>query len=99
MSELAKWYVVHTYSGYENSVAANILKAAENRRMQDLIQEVNIPMETVKEITDSGEKTVERKVFPGYVLVKMVLTDETGTSCTTCAAPRASSAPTGRRSP
>ena len=76
MSELAKWYVVHTYSGYENSVAANILKAAENRKMQDLIQEVNIPMETVKEITDSGEKTVERKVFPGYVLVKMVLTDE-----------------------
>ena len=69
MSELAKWYVVHTYSGYENSVAANILKAAENRKMQDLIQEVNIPMETVKEITDSGEKTVERKVFPGYVLV------------------------------
>ena len=56
MSELAKWYVVHTYSGYENSVAANILKAAENRKMQDLIQEVNIPMETVKEITDSGEK-------------------------------------------
>ena len=76
MSELAKWYVVHTYSGYENSVAANILKAAENRKMQDLIQEVNIPMETVKEITDSGEKTVERKVFPGYVLVKMVMTDE-----------------------
>ncbi len=99
MSELAKWYVVHTYSGYENSVAANILKAAENRKMQDLIQEVNIPMETVKEITDSGEKTVERKVFPGYVLVKMVLTDESCISCTTCAAPRASSAPTGRRSP
>ena len=77
MSELAKWYVVHTYSGYENSVAANILKAAENRKMQDLIQEVNIPMETVKEITDSGEKTVERKVFPGYVLIKMVMTDDT----------------------
>ena len=77
MSELAKWYVVHTYSGYENSVAANILKAAENRKMQDLIQEVNIPMETVKEITDSGEKTVERKVFPGYVLVKMIMTDDT----------------------
>lgn len=67
--------------------------------MQDLIQEVNIPMETVKEITDSGEKTVERKVFPGYVLVKMVLTMRAGISCTTCAAPRASSAPTGRRSP
>ena len=75
MSELAKWYVVHTYSGYENSVAANILKAAENRKMQDLIQEVNIPMETVKEITDSGEKAVERKVFPGYVLVRMELDD------------------------
>ena len=76
MAELAKWYVVHTYSGYENSVAAAILKAAENRKMQDLIQEVNIPMETVTEFTDAGEKTVERKVFPGYVLVKMVLTDE-----------------------
>ena len=76
MAEAAKWYVVHTYSGYENSVAAAILKAAENRRMQDLIQEVNIPMETVTEFTDNGEKTVERKVFPGYVLVKMIMTDE-----------------------
>jgi transcriptional antiterminator NusG len=76
MAEQAKWYVVHTYSGYENSVAAAILKAAENRRMQDLIQEVNIPMETVTEFTDNGEKTVERKVFPGYVLVKMILTDD-----------------------
>ena len=77
MSENAKWYVVHTYSGYENSVAAAIMKAAENRRMTDLIREVNIPMETVTEFTDAGEKTVERKVFPGYVLIKMVLTDET----------------------
>ncbi len=76
MAENAKWYVVHTYSGYENAVAAAILKAAENRRMQDLIQEVNIPMETVTEHTDAGEKTFERKVFPGYVLVKMILTDE-----------------------
>ena len=76
MAEEAKWYVVHTYSGYENAVAAAVMKAAENRRMTDLIREVNIPMETVTEITDSGEKTVERKVFPGYVLVKMVLTDE-----------------------
>lgn len=76
MAENAKWYVVHTYSGYENAVAAAILKAAENRRMQDLILEVNIPMETVTEHTDAGEKTYERKVFPGYVLVKMVLTDE-----------------------
>jgi transcriptional antiterminator NusG len=76
MAENAKWYVVHTYSGYENAVAAAILKSAENRRMQDLIFEVNIPMETVTEKTDQGEKTYERKVFPGYVLVKMILTDE-----------------------
>ena len=76
MAENAKWYVVHTYSGYENAVAAAILKSAENRRMQDLIQEVNIPLETVTEKTDQGEKTYERKVFPGYVLVKMILTDE-----------------------
>jgi len=75
MAEEAKWYVVHTYSGYENAVAANILKAAENRRMQDLITEVNIPMETVTEQTDNGEKTVERKTYPGYVFVKMILTD------------------------
>jgi len=77
MAEEAKWYVVHTYSGYENAVSAAIMKAAENRRMTDLIREVNIPMETVTEFTDAGEKTVERKVFPGYVLVKMVMTDET----------------------
>ena len=77
MAEEAKWYVVHTYSGYENAVAAAVMKAAENRRMTDLISEVNIPMETVTEITESGEqKTVERKVFPGYVLVKMILTDD-----------------------
>jgi len=76
MSENAKWYVIHTYSGYENAVAASIMKAADNRRMQELILEVNIPMETVTEHTDSGEKTVERKVYPGYVLVKMVMTDE-----------------------
>ena len=76
MAESAKWYVVHTYSGYENTVAASIMKAAENRHMEDLILEVNIPMETVTEHTDGGEKTYERKVFPGYVLVKMVMTDE-----------------------
>jgi len=76
MADNAKWYVVHTYSGYENTVAASIVKAAENRRMQELIPEVNIPLETVTERTDAGEKTVERKVFPGYVLVKMIMTDE-----------------------
>ena len=77
MSESAKWYVVHTYSGYENTVAASIDKAVENRGLRDLILDVNIPLETVTEITDNGPKTVERKVFPGYVLVKMVMTDET----------------------
>ena len=77
MAENAKWYVVHTYSGYENTVAASIEKAVENRGLLDLICEVSIPLETVTEITDNGPKTVERKVFPGYVLVKMVLTDET----------------------
>ncbi len=76
MAEEARWYVVHTYSGYENAVADTVMKAAENRSMQDLIQEVNIPLETVTEITDSVAKTVDRKVFPGYVLVKMILTDE-----------------------
>lgn len=77
MTEGAKWYVAHTYSGYENTVKATIEKAVENRNMGDLIHSVNIPMETVTEITDAGTKTVERKVFPGYVLVKMILTDET----------------------
>ena len=77
MAESAKWYVAHTYSGYENTVKATIEKAVENRNMGELIHTVNIPMETVTEITDAGTKTVERKVFPGYVLVKMVLTDET----------------------
>lgn len=77
MAENAKWYVVHTYSGYENTVAASIDKAVENRGLRDWITDVNIPLETVTEITDNGPKTVERKVFPGYVLVKMILTDET----------------------
>ena len=76
MAENAKWYVVHTYSGYENTVAASIEKAVENRGLRDLIFEVSIPLETVTESTDNGPKTVERKVFPGYVLVKMVLTDD-----------------------
>ena len=77
MAEELKWYVAHTYSGYENTVAVSIEQAVENRNMRDLITEVAIPMETVTEITDNGPKTVERKVFPGYVLVKMTMTDET----------------------
>ena len=77
MADELKWYVAHTYSGYENTVAVSIEQAVENRNMHDLIAEVSIPLETVTEITDNGPKTVERKVFPGYVLVKMVMTDET----------------------
>jgi len=77
MAENASWYVVHTYSGYENTVKATIEKYVENRNMHELIHEVSIPLETVTEITDEGPKEVERKVFPGYVLVKMVMNDET----------------------
>jgi len=77
MADIAKWYVAHTYSGYENTVAASIEKAVENRGMQELIHEVTIPMETVTEYTDNGPKVVERKIFPSYVLVKMIMTDET----------------------
>ena len=77
MADELKWYVAHTYSGYENTVAASIERAVENRNMHDLITEVSIPLETVTEITENGPKTVERKVFPGYVLVKMVMTDDT----------------------
>ena len=76
MSDGAQWYVVHTYSGYENTVKATIEKYVENRGLQDLIHEISIPLETVTEITDNGPKEVERKVFPGYELVKMVMTDE-----------------------
>ena len=77
MAEAAKWYVVHTYSGYENTVKATIEKTVESRSLQDQILAVSIPLETVTEITESGaSKTYDRKVYPGYVLVKMVLTDE-----------------------
>lgn len=76
MTEAAKWYVVHTYSGYENTVKATIEKTVETRHLEELIHIVSIPMETVTELTDNGPKTYERKVFPGYVLVKMIMTDE-----------------------
>ena len=78
MAEAAKWYVVHTYSGYENTVKATIEKTVESRQLQDQILGVSIPLETVTEITESGaSKTYDRKVFPGYVLVKMVYSDDT----------------------
>lgn len=77
MAENAQWYVVQTYSGYENTVKATIEKTIENRQLQDVICEVTIPMETVTEVTDNGPKTYERKLFPGYVLVKMVMNSDT----------------------
>ena len=78
MAEAAKWYVVHTYSGYENTVKATIEKTVESRQLHDRILAISIPMETVTEITESGvSKTYDRKVFPGYVLVKMVYSDDT----------------------
>ena len=76
MAEAAKWYVVHTYSGYENTVKATIEKTVETRHLEDIIHVISIPMETVTEITDNGPKTYERKMFPGYVLVKMIMTDD-----------------------
>ncbi len=78
MAETAKWYVVHTYSGYENTVKATIEKTIESKNLHDRILAISIPMETVTEITESGvSKTYDRKVFPGYVLVKMVYSDDT----------------------
>lgn len=76
MSETAKWYVIHTYSGYENKVAKSIETVVENQGLQDLIEEVRVPTETVLEVKDNKQREVERKVFPGYVLVKMILTDD-----------------------
>ncbi|MCL2250145.1 MAG: transcription termination/antitermination protein NusG [Oscillospiraceae bacterium] len=71
----ARWYVVHTYSGYENAVAATVMKAAENRKMLDQVIEVKIPTETIEEVHESKTKVVERKTFPGYVIIKMVMND------------------------
>lgn len=76
MSDIAKWYVIHTYSGYENKVAQNIEKAVESRQLHDLIQEVKVPMQVVEEIKDGKKQKIERKLFPSYVIVKMVLTDD-----------------------
>ena len=74
----AKWYVVHTYSGYENKVKANIEKTIENRNLQDQILEVSVPLEDVVEITKTGaKKQVQRKIFPGYVLIHMIMNDDT----------------------
>lgn len=76
MSE-AQWYVVHTYSGYENKVKVDIEKTIENRGLQDQILEVSVPMEEVVELKNGAQKQVERKMFPGYVLIHMVMNDDT----------------------
>jgi transcription termination/antitermination protein NusG len=76
MSESARWYVAHTYSGYENKVKANLEKIVENRGMQDYILDIVVPMEEQIEIKDGKKKATLRKVFPGYVLVKMIMSDE-----------------------
>ena len=72
----ARWYVVHTYSGYENKVASNLATTVENRGLKDLIQEIRVPTEKVIEVKDNKSKEVERKIFPGYVIVKMVMNDD-----------------------
>ena len=77
MSEEAKWYVVHTYSGYENKVKANIEKIIENRGMQNLINQVVVPVQDAIEIKNGKKKAVQRKVFPGYVLLNMIMNDDT----------------------
>ena len=73
----AKWYVVHTYAGYENKVRDDINSTRENRELQDVILEVRVPMQDVVEVKNGSKKTVQKKMFPGYVLVNMVMNDET----------------------
>ena len=72
----AEWYVAHTYSGYENKVKANLEKTVENRNMQDVIQEVRVPVEEVVDIKNGKKHVTQRKIFPGYVLVKMIMTNQ-----------------------
>ncbi|MDE7013299.1 MAG: transcription termination/antitermination protein NusG [Kineothrix sp.] len=73
----ANWYVVHTYSGYENKVKANIDKMRENRHLEEEILEVRVPMQDVVEMKNGAKKTVQKKLFPGYVLINMVMNDDT----------------------
>lgn len=75
--EEARWYVAHTYSGYENKVKTTIEKTVENRKLQDQIQEVLVPMQTVIETKNDQKREVQRKLYPGYVLVKMIMNDDT----------------------
>lgn len=72
-----RWYVIHTYSGYENKVKTNIEKLVENGGLENYIQEISVPMEEAVEIKNGIKKTVQRKKFPGYVLLKMIMNDDT----------------------
>jgi len=76
MSERARWYVVHTYSGYENKVKANLEKTIENRNLESLIQDIQVPLEEVIEEKDGKRKVSLKKRFPGYVIIKMIMGDE-----------------------
>lgn len=76
MSE-TNWYVVHTYSGYENKVKANIEKTIENRHLEEQILEVRVPMQEVMELKNGAKKQVQKKMFPGYVLINMIMNDDT----------------------
>ena len=73
----AKWYVVHTYSGYENKVKADLDKTIENRKLQDVILEVAVPMQDVVELKNGVKKVTQKKMFPGYVIIHMVMNDDT----------------------
>ena len=89
----AKWYVAHTYSGYENKVKADLEKTIENRHLEDEILEVRVPMQEVVEMKNGAKKTVQKKLFPGYVLVNMIMNDDTwyvdrGASLFRCLKPR-----------
>ncbi|MEG1548226.1 MAG: transcription termination/antitermination protein NusG [Clostridia bacterium] len=77
MSEEAKWYVVHTYSGYENKVKQDLEKTVDNRGLQEMILEIKYPTEDVVEIKDAKRRVVQRKVYPGYVMIKMIMNDKT----------------------
>lgn len=77
MTDESKWYVVHTYSGYENKVKANIEKIIENRGMHDLFDQVVVPIQDTIEIKNGQKKSIQRKIYPGYVLLKMIMTDDT----------------------
>lgn len=77
MPEEPKWYVVHTYSGYENKVKANIEKTIENRKLQDQILEVSVPLQDVIEVKNGVKKKAQKKMFPGYVLLYMIMNDDT----------------------